>query len=343
MKTRKVKIGKLHIGGGSPISVQSMTNTDTKDVKATVAQINQLEDAGCEIIRVAVPDMESAKALKEIRQEINIPLVGDIHFDYRLALEAAKHVDKLRINPGNIGDEEKISKVVFVAKEYSLPIRIGVNLGSLEKDMEARLGLTAGAMVESAKRHIEILEKNDFHDIVVSLKASDVNKTIEANRLFSKWHDYPLHLGITEAGTAFTGTINSSVGMGILLSQGIGDTIRVSLSGDPVEEVRAGWQILKALGLRQRGVSVIACPTCARNDIDVAAIAKELEEKTAGIKKPMKIAVMGCSVNGPGEAKEADLGVVGAGEKVLLYKDGKVIDKIEEKDIISTLLKEIGG
>ncbi len=342
MKTKKIKIGNMYIGGDSLISVQSMCNTDTKDVKATVKQILKLEEAGCEIVRVSVPDIESAKALKEIKKEINIPLVADIHFDHELALEAAKYVDKLRINPGNIGDEEKVKEVIAAAKERKIPIRIGVNLGSLEKDIEAKLGLSAEAMVESAAKHIKILEDNDFFDIIVSLKASDIHKMIEANRIFAQKYSYPLHLGVTEAGSVYTGTINNAIGIGILLEEGIGNTIRVSLSGDPVEEVKAGWQILKAIDLRQRGVRVVACPTCARANIDVASICKEIEDKTSSMKKVVKVAIMGCAVNGPGEAKEADIGVVGGKDRALLYLKGEVKGKIEKEEVVERVLKEIG-
>jgi (E)-4-hydroxy-3-methylbut-2-enyl-diphosphate synthase len=341
MKTKKIKVGKIHIGGDALISVQSMTNTDTKDVKSTVEQIISLEEAGCELVRVSVPDMESAKALSEIRKQINIPLVADIHFDYRIALEAAKYVDKLRINPGNIGNEEKVKEVVKKCKDRGIPIRIGVNLGSLDKDIEAKYGLSAEAMVESAAGHIKILEDNDFFDIVVSLKASDVHKMIEANRMFAKRFSYPLHLGVTEAGSVYTGTINNAIGIGVLLEEGIGNTIRVSLSGDPVEEVKAGWQILKSLDLRQRGVRVVACPTCARAGIDVAKICKTVEERAASVKKIVKVAVMGCAVNGPGEAKEADIGIVGGKDTAVLYLDGKKKEMIDKSQIIDIVMEEI--
>ncbi len=341
MKTMKINVGKLDIGGDAIISVQSMTNTDTKDVDKTVFQILGLEKAGCEIVRVSVPDMESAMALSEIKKKINIPLVADIHFDYRIALEAAKHADKLRINPGNIGSADKVKLVVDAAKERGIPIRIGVNLGSLDKDIEAKYGLTAQAMVESAARHIKILEDNDFFDIVVSLKASDVHKMIEANRIFANRFSYPLHLGVTEAGSVFTGTIQNAIGIGVLLEEGIGNTIRVSLSGDPIEEVKAGWQILKSLDLRQRGVKVIACPTCARAGIDVATICKEIEERTSSVKKVVKVAIMGCAVNGPGEAKEADIGVVGGPDKAIFYLNGEKKETISKDMIIERVMEEI--
>lgn len=339
--TRQIKVGNVRIGGGAPVSIQSMCSTLTTDIKATINQIHALENVGCEIVRVSVPDMASANALKEIKKNISIPLVADIHFDYRLALASAPHVDKLRINPGNIGDKDKVKAVVSAAKEHSLPIRIGINLGSLEKDLEKQFGLTPAAMVESALRNIKILEDLDFHDIIVSLKASDVPKTIEACELFSKKSDYPLHLGITESGSLFSGTINSSVGIGTLLRHGIGDTIRVSLSADPVEEVKVGWQILKALKLRKRGVEITSCPTCARSDIDVISITKELELKTSALAKPVHIAVMGCAVNGPGEAKTADLGVVGSKGEVLFYKRGEIVKKLKPEEIIPSILGEL--
>ena len=341
MKTKKIKVGNMYIGGNAPITIQSMCNTDTKDVKATIKQIHKLEEAGCEIVRVSVPDMESANALKEIKENISIPLVADIHFDYKLALEAAKYVDKLRINPGNIGNEEKVKQVIDAAKERKIPIRIGVNLGSLEKDIEAEKGLTAEAMVESAARHIKILEDNNFFDIVVSLKASNIHKMIEANRIFSQRYSYPVHLGVTEAGSVYTGTINNAIGIGILLEESIGNTIRVSLSGNPIEEVKAGWQILKGLDLRQRGIKVVACPTCARAGMDVATICKEIEEKTASMKKVVKVAIMGCAVNGPGEAKEADIGVVGGKDKALLYLKGKIEGKIEKDKVVDIIMEKI--
>lgn len=340
-KTKIVKIGNVKIGGDNPIAVQSMTNTLTKDADSTIKQIHSLEEVGCEIIRVSVPDMESVNALKEIKDNISIPLVADIHFDYRLAVEAARVVDKLRINPGNIGNDEKIKAVVKAAKDNSIPIRIGVNMGSLERDIHDKYGHTSQAMIESAKKNISLLEKYDFKDIVVALKASDVLKTIEAYKLFSTISEYPLHLGITESGTLFSGTINSSVGIGSLLLDGIGDTIRVSLSADPVDEVRVGKQILKSLNIRQFGVNVIACPTCARANFNVSEIAKEIEDRTVKIKKPMNIAIMGCNVNGPGEAKEADIGVVGAPQGILFYKSGKIIEKISEGEIVEKVISGI--
>lgn len=336
--TNQIKVGKVIIGGNADVSVQSMTNTDTKNISATISQIHKLEESGCEIIRVAVPDMDSVRALKDIKDNISIPLVADIHFDYRLAVESAKYVDKIRINPGNIGD--KIPEVVKAAKDNSIPIRVGVNLGSLEKDLEKEFGLTAKAMVESALRNIKILEDLDFYDTIVSLKANDVVRTVKANKLFSNVSSYPLHLGVTESGSKFSGTINSSIGIGSLLVDGVGDTIRVSLSADPVEEVKAGWQILKALQLRRRGISITSCPTCARANFDVIKTTKDLEEKTASLKTPLHIAIMGCAVNGPGEAKEADIGVVG-GNTISLYRRGEVIKQVGKTDILSEVMRLI--
>jgi (E)-4-hydroxy-3-methylbut-2-enyl-diphosphate synthase len=341
-QTRKVKVGKLYIGGDAPITVQSMTSTDTADVKATVKQISELEDAGCEIIRVSAPTIEAAKALKEIRDNIAIPLVADIHFDYRIALEAAKHVDKLRINPGNIGNEDKTKLVVNAAKEHGIPIRIGVNLGSLENDIFQKYGYTAEAMVQSALGHVKILEDLDFYDTIVSLKASDVQTMVQAYRIFAEKTDYPLHLGVTEAGSRFPGTIKNSIGIGILLSEGIGDTIRVSLSDDHKEEVKAGKQILRALGLRKDGVEVTSCPTCARANIDVIKISEEIQNRTDRIKNPIHVAIMGCAVNGPGECRKADIGVVGApNNENLFYKNGKIAGKIGKDNIVESLIKEI--
>jgi len=340
-QTKEITIGNVKIGNNNPIAIQSMTNTLTKDIDKTIKQIHELEELGCEIVRVSVPDIESANALKEIKQNIKIPLVADIHFDYKLAIESAKYADKLRINPGNIGSEEKITEVINAAKEHNIPIRIGINLGSLEKDIEAKYGLTPIAMLESARKQIALLEKQDFHDIVVALKASDVPKTIEANRLFAKEFNYPLHIGITESGSLFSGTIKSSIGIAALLLEGIGDTIRVSLSTPPKEEVKVAKQILSSLKLRKFGVEITSCPTCARANIDVVNIAKELEEKTAKAKKPLHIAVMGCAVNGPGEAKEADLGIVGSKDECLFYKKGEMIRKLKESEIISRLMEEI--
>jgi (E)-4-hydroxy-3-methylbut-2-enyl-diphosphate synthase len=343
-KTRVVNIGGVKIGGNSPIVVQSMCNTDTRNIKATVKQIKQLEKAGCEMIRVAVVDMKAAQSIRDIKKKINIPLIADIHFDYRLAVECAKQgADKLRFNPGNINSEKKIKAVVDVAKKNKLPIRIGVNSGSLEKDILKKYKgrVTPEAMVESALKNIKILEKYNFYDMVISLKASDVARTVEAYKILAGKVYYPLHIGITEAGTAWSGTIKSAVGIGSLLSQGIGDTIRVSLTADPVEEVKVGWEILKSLGLRRRGVEIISCPTCGRTEIDVIRLAKEVEEKTLHVKKPLRIAVMGCVVNGPGEAKEADIGVAGGRGVGVIFKKGAVVKTVKENEIVSELSKEI--
>lgn len=340
--TRVVQIGNLKIGGGNPIRVQSMCNTDTRDAAATIKQILDLEDAGCEIIRVAVPDMVAAKAIKDIKKGIHIPLVADIHFDYQLALESIKNgVDKVRINPGNIGSMENVKKVVDACKDKNIPIRIGINTGSLEKEAEEKYGRTAQAMVESALKHIQILEKLNFNDIVISLKASDIQRTVEAYRLLSQKVDYPLHLGITEAGTLNIGTVKSSVGLGIMLFEGLGDTIRVSLTGDPIEEVRVGWEILKSLKLRDRGVNLISCPTCGRTEIDLIGLANKVEKALLGVDKPITVAVMGCVVNGPGEAKEADIGVAGGHHQGVIFKKGQILKTIPEDQILEELLKEI--
>jgi len=342
-KTKKVMVGNVGVGGDSPITVQSMTNTKTYDVDSTVEQILALEEAGCEIIRAAVPDKMSAQAIERIKSKINIPLVADVHFDYRLAIEAVKQgADGLRINPGNIGNKEKIQKVVEVVKEYKIPIRIGVNAGSLEKDLlEKYKKPIPEALVESAMRHIRILEEMDFHDIVVSIKSSDVITCIKAYELISQLTDYPLHLGITEAGTFFSGTVKSSVGLGILLYEGIGDTIRVSLTGDPIEEVKVGLQILQSLNLRKDYVNIISCPTCGRTQINLIEIANDVEKRLKGVKKPLKVAVMGCVVNGPGEAREADIGIAGGKNSVALFKKGKIIKTVAEQDAVKELMKEI--
>lgn len=340
-KSRKIKVGKLFIGGNAPIPIQSMTTTDTTDVKATVEQIHGLEEVGCDVIRVSAPTMGAAKALKEIKENIGIPLVVDIHFDYRIALEAVKYVDKVRINPGNIGNPDKVQQVVKSCRDYGVPMRIGVNLGSIERDLFEKYGYEPEAMVESAIRHVKILEDLDFYDTVVSLKASDVPRMTQAYRLFAAKTDYPLHLGVTEAGSKIPGTVKSAMGMGMLLSEGIGDTIRVSLSEDPKEEVKVGKLILRTLGLRNDGVQVTSCPTCARTEIDVIKLVEQLENATEKIKKPIKVAVMGCAVNGPGESKKADIGIVGAPGNHLLYKEGKIIRRINDNEIYEVLLKEI--
>jgi (E)-4-hydroxy-3-methylbut-2-enyl-diphosphate synthase len=343
-KTRAVRVGRLTIGGDAAIVVQSMTKTDTRDVARTVEQIQQLEAAGCEIVRLAVPDIEAAKALSEIRKRCpDTILVSDIHFQYKFALMALDAgIDKLRINPGNIGEADKVRLVVRQAQQQKVPIRIGVNAGSLERRLLEKYGYpTAEAMVESALYHLGILEELGFRDTVVSLKASNVKLCVSAYRLLASQVDYPLHLGVTEAGTQFAGTIKSCVGMGVLLAEGIGDTIRVSLATDPVEEVRVGYELLKALELRSRGPVVIACPTCGRLEVDLFKIAGEIEQATAGIKMPLTLAVMGCAVNGPGEAREADLGVAAGRGNGMIYREGKAIRRVKEEEIVPALLEEI--
>ncbi|MFC1644658.1 flavodoxin-dependent (E)-4-hydroxy-3-methylbut-2-enyl-diphosphate synthase [Patescibacteria group bacterium] len=343
-RTKKIKVGDVYVGGDAPISIQSMCNTDTRDVDATVSQIRELTQAGCEIIRVAIPDMEAAKAIGEIKRQINIPLVADIHFSADFAMEVIRQgIDKLRINPGNIGNEEKVAMLVRECQKKSIPIRIGVNAGSLEKDiLEKYEGVvTAEGMVDSAMRHIEILEKYNFKDIAVSLKASDIERTVEAYRLLSEKVDYPLHIGVTEAGTSFRGTIVSSVGLGILLYEGIGDTMRVSLTANPVEEIAVAEEILKSLGLRKTGISVTSCPTCGRTEINIISLANKVEEAVKVIDKDIKVAVMGCVVNGPGEAKEADLAIVGGKDVGLIMKKGELVKKVDEKDLLEEFLKEI--
>jgi (E)-4-hydroxy-3-methylbut-2-enyl-diphosphate synthase len=342
-KSKKVMVGNVGIGGDSPISVQSMTNTKTYDIESTTKQIHALEEAGCDIIRVAIPDKESAYAISQIKEKIHIPLVADIHFDYRLAIESIKQgADALRINPGNIGDADRVRKVVKMAKSYQVPIRIGVNSGSLERDLLERYGKpTPEAMVDSAMRHVEILEDLNFRDIIISLKSSDVLSSIYSYKMMAHKVDYPLHLGITEAGTLLKGTIKSSVGLGILLYEGLGDTIRVSLTGEPLDEVKVGFEILKSLNLRKGGINLISCPTCGRTQIDLINIAKEIEEKLANIKKPLKVAVMGCIVNGPGEAREADIGIAGGNKRVAIFKKGEIIKTVSEKDAVFELIGEI--
>jgi len=339
-----VKVGRLTVGGGAAIVVQSMTKTDTRDIDKTVAQIQAMEAAGCEIVRLAVPDQEAAEALPEIRRRCpDSILVSDIHFQYKFALMALDAgIDKLRINPGNIGDAEKVRLVVRRAQEQKVPIRIGVNAGSLERRLLEKYGYpTPEAMVESALYHIQILEELGFTDTIVSLKASNVKLAVAAYRLLSRQSDYPLHLGITEAGTQFSGTIKSCVGMGMLLAEGIGDTIRVSLATDPVEEVRVAYEMLKALELRSRGPVVIACPTCGRLEVDLFKIAGEIEQATAHIKTPLTLAVMGCAVNGPGEAREADLGVAAGRGNGMIYRQGKAIRRVTEEEIVPALLEEV--
>lgn len=342
-KTKKIKVGNIFVGGDAPITVQSMTNTDTRDVKSTVNQIKQLEKEGCEIIRVAVPDMEAADAIKEIIKQIKIPLVADIHFDYRLAIKSLENgVNALRINPGNIGDENKVKEVVNAAKYYGVPIRVGVNSGSLEKELlEKYKRPCPQALVESALKNVKILEKYGFYDIVLSVKSSNVVEMVESYRLLSKNTDYPLHVGVTEAGTKFSGTVKSSIGIGALLLDGIGDTIRVSLTDDPVEEVRLGKEILQACGVRKFGVEIISCPTCGRTAIDLIGLANKIEKELKHINKPIKVAVMGCVVNGPGEAKEADIGIAGGKNEALIFKKGEIIKKVKEENIIEELINEI--
>jgi len=343
-KTKKIKVGGIYIGGGAPIVVQSMCNTDTRDVRKTVAQIKKLEKAGCEMVRVAVPDMEAAKVLGKIKKRISIPLVADIHFSADLAMESIRQgIDKLRINPGNIGSEEKVARLAKECRRKKIPIRIGVNAGSLEKEILKKYKgkATAKGMVESAARHIKILEKHNFRNILISLKASDIERTVEAYRLLSKKVDYPLHIGVTEAGTAFRGTVMSSIGLGILLYDGIGDTLRVSLTADPVEEIGVCWEILKSLGLRKRGITITSCPTCGRTEVDLAGLAKKVENELRFIDKDMHVAVMGCVVNGPGEAREADLAIIGGKGVGLITKKGKIIKKVEEKDLVKEFVKEV--
>lgn len=342
-KTRQIHIGPIAIGGGAPISVQSMTNTKTTDTEATVAQIQALTAAGCDIVRLAVPDMAAAQNLGRIIRAVQVPLVADIHFDYRLAIEAIHQgIAGLRLNPGNIGGEDKVRAVVHEAKAAHIPIRIGVNAGSLDKKLLAKYGkVTAEALAESALQHVRILEAQDFYDMKISLKAHDVPLTIAAYRLMSQMVDYPLHLGITEAGTPHTGMIKSAVGIGALLAEGIGDTLRISLTGDPVVEVRVANEILKALGLREYGPTLISCPTCGRTAIDLPSIAAEVEQKLAEIKEPIQVAVMGCVVNGPGEARDADVGIAGGKGEGLVFRRGEVIRKVPENQLVSELFKEI--
>lgn len=342
--TRAINVAGVQIGGQNKIVIQSMTNTKTKDVESTVKQILELEQAGCEIVRVACLDIEDAKAIKDIKSQIHIPIVADIHFDYKIALEAINSgVDKIRINPGNIGSEERVRAVVEACKANGIPIRIGVNAGSLEKDLlEANGGKpTAKAMVESARRHIEILEKLDFHDICISLKASDLDLCIAAYEEASKAFDYPLHLGITEAGTAFSGTIKSSIGLGYLIRQGIGDTLRVSLSDDPVEEVKVAKEILKDCNLYDGIPTLVSCPTCGRTQIDLIPIAKEMEKFLQSIHSNITVAVMGCVVNGPGEARNADIGIAGGIGEGVLFKKGEIIKKVPESELVDVLKEEI--
>ena len=341
-KTRSINVGGVIIGGQNKVVIQSMCNTKTTDIEGTVKQILDLEKAGCEIIRVACPTIDDAKAIKEIKKQIHIPIVADIHFDYRIALEAIESgVDKIRINPGNIGSEDKVKMVVEACKKKHIPIRIGVNSGSIEKELLEKYGHpTAEAMIESAKRHVDILEKLDFYDICISLKASDLDLCIKTYELASKTFPYPLHIGITEAGTAFSGTIKSSIGLGVLLREGIGDTIRVSLADDPVEEIKVAKEILKDCDLLKLP-KLVACPTCGRTQIDLIPLVKKVEEYLQTINKDITVAVMGCAVNGPGEAREADIGIAGGIKEGLLFKKGKIIKKIPQEKIVEVLKEEI--
>jgi (E)-4-hydroxy-3-methylbut-2-enyl-diphosphate synthase len=342
-KTRRIYVGKVPIGDGAPVAVQSMTNTDTRDVITTVRQIRRLAREGCEIIRVAVPDREAALALSQIKDAIALPIIADIHFDHRLALEAIRQgVDGLRLNPGNIGSAEKVREVVKAASERLIPIRIGVNSGSVEKRLLERFGgPKPEAMVESALGHVSLLEKEGYSAIKISLKASDVRSTVDAYRLLAQRVDYPLHVGVTEAGTLLPGAVKSAVGIGLLLADGIGDTIRVSLTAPPEHEMRAAYGILRSLGLRFRGVEVVSCPTCARTEIDLIRLATTVERKLARVTVPLKVAVMGCVVNGPGEAREADVGIAGGKGRGLLFKKGVVVGTLDEKDLLPALLREV--
>lgn len=342
-KTRAIKVGNVQIGGNNKVIIQSMCNTKTKDIENTVKQILELENVGCQIIRVACLDLEDARAIKEIKKQIHIPIVADIHFDYKIALEALQAgVDKVRINPGNIGDKEKVRAVVEECKKRNIPIRIGVNAGSLEKVLlEKYRKPTAEAMVESAKRHVEILEELDFYDIAISLKASDLDLCIKAYEMASNTFNYPLHLGITEAGTEFSGTIKSSIGLGVLLRQGIGNTIRVSLSDNPIKEIKVAKEILKDCNLYNNIPTLIACPTCGRTQIDLIPIAKQVEEFLQTINSDIKVAVMGCAVNGPGEAREADIGIAGGIKEGILFKKGEIIKKVPQENIVDVLKEEI--
>lgn len=342
-KTRKIRVGNIFIGGDAPISIQSMTNTNTSDIEATVSQIQALTDAGCEIVRVAVPDMEAAEAISKIKAKIKIPLVADIHFNYRLALRAMENgIDKIRINPGNIGSFRHLKEVVHMALEREIPIRIGVNGGSLEKELLQKYGhVCAEALVESAMGHVRLLEELDFYNTVISIKSSDVKISYEAHQLLSQKTDYPLHIGVTEAGTPYSGTIKSAVGIGAMLLYGIGDTIRVSLTGDPVLEVKAAKEILKACGLYNKGVVFVSCPTCGRTQINLIDIAQKVEKALENIDKPIKVAIMGCVVNGPGEAREADIGIAGGKDSAVLFKRGEIIRKVSESEVVEALLEEI--
>lgn len=341
--TRQIHIGDKVIGGGSPVLIQSMTNTRTEDVEATVEQIHRLEKAGCEIIRCTVPTLEAARAIKEIKKQISIPLVADIHFDYKMAIAAMENgADKIRINPGNIGGEDKVSEVVRVARERNIPIRVGVNSGSLEKELVAKYhGVTAEGIVESALDKVHMIEQMGYENMVISIKSSDVLMCVKAHELLAEQTDYPLHVGITESGTIISGNIKSSIGLGLILHQGIGDTIRVSLTGDPVEEIKSAKLILRTLGLRKGGIEVVSCPTCGRTKIDLIGLANQVENMVAEFPLNIKVAVMGCAVNGPGEAKEADIGIAGGIGEGLLIKKGEIIKKVPEEQLLSVLREEL--
>lgn len=340
--TKRIYVGDVPIGGDSPVSIQSMTNTKTSDVNATVSQIMRLEEAGCEIVRVAVPDMESAEAIAEIREQINLPLVADIHFDYRLALKAVESgADKIRINPGNIGGEDRVKLVADACRRAGIPIRIGVNSGSIESELLEKYGVSSEAMLQSAMRHVRLLNKYDFDDICISVKSSDVSLTVAAYRLLSRETDYPLHLGVTESGTAYMGTVKSAVGLGALLLDGIGDTIRVSLTDDPVEEIRAAKAILKAAGVRKEGINFISCPSCGRCQMDLIKTAKEVEDRLRDSHMNITVAVMGCAVNGPGEAKEADYGIAGGSDSGLIFKKGEIVEKTDSSNLVDRLISAI--
>lgn len=343
MKKRTVTVGNIKIGGDAPVSIQSMTNTDTRDADATISQILRLEEAGCDIIRVAVPDSEAADAVARIKKGIHIPLVCDIHFDYKLALSCMQNgADKIRINPGNIGSRERVKAVADMAKDKGIPIRIGVNGGSLQKDiLEKYKKPTADALIESAMRHVEILDELNFSDIVISMKVSDVPTMLEAYRKLDKMSDIPLHIGVTEAGTLNGGLIKSAVGIGTLLAEGIGSTMRVSLTADPVNEVEAAKRILSVLDIRKSGVEIVSCPTCGRTQIDLIGIANEVEKRLSGLDKNIKVAVMGCPVNGPGEARDADVGIAGGRGEGLIFRHGEILKKVPETELIDALMEEI--
>ena len=341
--TKKIKIGDREIGGGNPVLIQSMCNTRTDDVESTVKQILSLEDAGCEIIRCTVPDKRSADAIKEIKKRIHIPLVADIHLDHKMAIAAVENgADKIRINPGNIGGEEKLAEVVKKCRERNIPIRVGVNSGSLEKNLVEKYGgVTAEGLVESALDKVRMIEKQDYGNIVISIKSSDVLMCVDAYKKIAQKSEYPLHVGITEAGTVVSGNIKSAIGLGIILHEGIGDTIRVSLTGDPVEEIRSARIILRTLGLRKGGVEVVSCPTCGRTRINIIELANKVETMVQGIDKELKVAVMGCAVNGPGEAKEADLGVAGGDGEGLIFRKGQIVKKVREDELLNALKEEL--